>query len=130
MIPEGLRDPSTGELRIEWEEIFQKYDPDSYGNHQQWIQRVSAPKSLAPKTFELILIAVDAIYAWPEPFIDLHFHAAFDHGATVQEIVETILVASLFRGGHALNHGLVAMDRVIRERTASGVTTPGYDGEK
>lgn len=127
MIPEGLRDLSTGELRIKWEEIFRRYDQESYDKHQEWIHRVSTPRALEPKTFELIIIAVDAIFAWPEPYIDLHFHAAFDHGATVQEVIETLFVASLFRGGHALNHGFVAMDRVIRERTASGVAIPGHD---
>jgi alkylhydroperoxidase/carboxymuconolactone decarboxylase family protein YurZ len=124
MIPAELTDPKTGGYRLPWHDVFRQYDPEQFEAYRTWQASLVNHKELDRKTHELIVIAIDALVAWPSPFIDVHIHGAFDAGATIQEVLESILVAAQFGGGHALNHGLTAMAKTIAERSAAGAPTP------
>jgi alkylhydroperoxidase/carboxymuconolactone decarboxylase family protein YurZ len=107
-----------------------KTSPEITRGYQGLSQAGAKTGKLDAKTRELIVIAIDTLVAWPEPFIDVHIHAAFDAGATIQEVIETIAVTANFGGGHSINHGLVAMERVIKEREEEGVRVPHRRDEK
>jgi alkylhydroperoxidase/carboxymuconolactone decarboxylase family protein YurZ len=110
--------------KYRWNQIWEQYDPDKLALYQQWSNTMLHHRELPPKVREFIFVAVDAIVAWPSPYIDGHIHAAFDNGATVQELVEVIEVAGYLMGVHALNHGLTSLEKVVEERRAAGRSTP------
>jgi alkylhydroperoxidase/carboxymuconolactone decarboxylase family protein YurZ len=121
-MPAEVRDPVTGAYKLPWHAVFQKYDPTKYADFVTAHHRAFTNKELDPKIRELIIVAIDAFIAWPSPFIDVHINGAFNAGATVQEVLETITTTGWFNR-HAINHGLTAMDKVVREREAAGVAT-------
>jgi alkylhydroperoxidase/carboxymuconolactone decarboxylase family protein YurZ len=122
-MPVELRDPATGGYKPAWNAVFQEYDPEKYADYLKWRDQAHANKELDPKIRELIIVAIDSFIAWPSPFIDAHINGAFNAGATIQEVLETITTTGWFNG-HAISHGLMAMDKVVREREGSGVVTP------
>jgi alkylhydroperoxidase/carboxymuconolactone decarboxylase family protein YurZ len=124
LIPAALKDPKTGGYKLPWHGIFEEYDPELFKVFRDWQKAAQNHKELDPKTRELIIVAIDSLTAWPSPYIDVHIHGAFDAGATIQEVLETIGVAAMFGGGHAFNHGLTAMGNAIKEREEAGVPTP------
>lgn len=126
MVPKSLEDPETGGLaELPWRRVLKEYDPELYTAWIEWNTRFKAAhKELDLKTQELMIVAFDSYLKWPSPFINVHIHWAFDAGATIQEVLETISLAARFGGGHAYNHGLTAMGTVIEERKAAGVDTP------
>ena len=103
MIPAELTDPRTGGYRLPWHDVFRQYDPEQFEAYRTWQASLVNHKELDRKTHELIVIAIDALVAWPSPFIDVHIHGAFDAGATIQEVLESILVAAQFGGGHVVD---------------------------
>ncbi len=130
MIPAELKDPKTGAYVLPWHEVFKEYDPKLFETFRAWQKAAAAHKELDAKTHELIVVAIDSLLAWPSPFIDVHIHGAFDKGATIQEVLETITVAAQFAGGHAYNHGLTVMAKVIKERQEAGAPTPRNKDDK
>jgi alkylhydroperoxidase/carboxymuconolactone decarboxylase family protein YurZ len=110
-----------------WTSIFEEYDPAKYAEYLRWRDHALSTKELAPKVRELIIVAIDCYVAWPSPFIDTHINGAFDAGASIQEVLETIVTTAWFNG-HALIHGLIHMEKVIREREAGGMPFPAHHG--
>lgn len=124
MIPPDLTNPITGEYTIPWHPVFQAYEPERLEAFRAWRKQHTAFQELDAKTVELIIVAIDSVVAWPSPFIDAHIHAGFDQGATIAEMTEAIFVSLPYGGGHALNSGLTAMGKTIRERRAAGQAPP------
>lgn len=129
MIPPELTDPISGDYKLPWHEVLKEYDPEQFEAFRTWQKKLVNHRELDAKTHELIVVAIDALVAWPSPFIDVHIHGAFDKGATIQEVLESILVAAQFGGGHALNHGLTAMSKTLKDRRAAGIETPRRKAE-
>ena len=105
-------------------QAWKKYDPDLFVAFMEFFSKKGKlRKGLSTKTEEFVIVAIDAAIQWPEPLIDHHLHAAFDVGATVQEQVETVLVACEYAGGdvNVIRYGLQALGRVIDQRVAAGV---------
>ena len=75
----------------------------------------TGPEHLEPKVKEFVYIAADAaathLY---EPGIRQHIGAAFEHGATVEEIMEVIELTSTL-GIHASNIGVPLLLEVLQE---------------
>ena len=107
-----------------WHAVFREYDPELMDAFRTWQRIAMTPKDISPKTRELIVVAIDSVVKWPSPFIDAHIHAALDHGATTQELLEAIGQSVHFGSGQAVNHGIIALMKCIRERRAAGVRTP------
>jgi alkylhydroperoxidase/carboxymuconolactone decarboxylase family protein YurZ len=107
-----------------WAEFFAEQDPEMLASYIDWTTRARQNREIDDKVREFITIAIDAVVSWPSPYIDVHINAAFDAGATRQELLEVVLVAGRLMGPHAMNHGLTAVDKVIREREAAGQKTP------
>jgi alkylhydroperoxidase/carboxymuconolactone decarboxylase family protein YurZ len=107
-----------------WRQVWQEYIPGLYEALRGRYTQPGTPRALDQKARELIVVAVDCVVAWPYPFIDSHVHGAFDHGATVLEILETVNVAGVFGGIHAVNAGTRALVRVVRERQEKNEPAP------
>jgi alkylhydroperoxidase/carboxymuconolactone decarboxylase family protein YurZ len=128
VFPPALVDPETGEQVSPWWGVFEKYDPDGWAAYQEWFGRQAKPEDLDKRLWELIIVAIDSLVAWPSPYIDLHIHGAFNEGASIQEVVDAILAAGGMGGGHALNHGFTALAKVLAERDEAGETPPATHG--
>nr|WP_283949896.1 carboxymuconolactone decarboxylase family protein [Limobrevibacterium gyesilva] len=79
--------------------------------------RASGPLDL--KTVELIFVAVDgsATHLF-EPGVRIHIVAAMEHGATVDEIMETLELAC-FTGMHSLSFAISILDEEIAKVPAT-----------
>lgn len=124
MSEESAAQRELGYPTYKWNEIWKSYDPPKQALYEQWTTQMLTQSELPPKVREFIFVAVDAIVAWPSPYIDGHIHKAFDTGATIQELVEVIETSGYLMGVHALNHGLTSLEHVIEERRAAGRPTP------
>ena len=105
-------------------QAWKKYDPGLFAAFMDFFSKKGElRRGLSAKTEELVVVAIDAAILWPEPLIDHHLHAAFDAGASVQEQVETILIACEYSGADVkvIRYGLQALARVIDQRVAAGV---------
>ncbi|MEJ1231019.1 MAG: carboxymuconolactone decarboxylase family protein [Galbitalea sp.] len=107
-----------------WNNVWEEYDQPKLELYQHWSNAILTHKELPPKVREFIFVAIDSVVAWPEPYIDGHIHSAFDNGATIQELVETIETAGYVMGVHAFNHGFTSLERVVARRKAAGSPTP------
>lgn len=103
-----------------WPHVFQRYDADLFRDYTRWLRRLEKHQELDYKTRELIIVGIDSAVYWPEPFIDMHVVMAFDYGATIQELLETVVVAQSVRGVHPVNHGLNAIYRTVRALEVDG----------
>lgn len=130
MFPAELTDPETGAYRLPWHGVFERYDPELFAVFRNWQKAAVKHRELDHKTHELITVAIDALVAWPSPYIDVHLHGAFDAGATIQEVLDAITCAAMYGGGHAYNHGLTAMAKTLKEREKAGVVTPHRKGDQ
>jgi AhpD family alkylhydroperoxidase len=72
---------------------------------------------IPPKYRELISIAV-TMTTQCAYCIDLHIKNAVEHGATREELAETIFIAAALRAGGAVGHGLFAL-RLFDEAAAA-----------
>jgi AhpD family alkylhydroperoxidase len=79
-------------------------------------QAVFADGALPTKTKQLIAVAVAHVTQCPY-CIRSHTKAAMQHGATPQEIMESIWVAAEMRAGGAYAHSLLALDTIAHEQT-------------
>jgi len=105
-----------------WMEMFAEYDPDVLTAWHEMNQKIMKHKELDLKTREFIIAAIDAAVAWP--YITSHINQAFELGATIQELIEVMVVAGFIMGPHAWSWGLSHLDQVIKERQAAGLPTP------
>jgi AhpD family alkylhydroperoxidase len=83
--------------------------PEIYDAFRTFGQRVFADGALPSKTKELIAVAVAHVTQCPY-CIRGHTERAMKKGATEQEIMEAIWVASEMRAGAAYAHSLLAID--------------------
>jgi AhpD family alkylhydroperoxidase len=74
-------------------------------------QSVFAPGALPTKTKQLIDVAVAHVTQCPYCITG---HTRSRHGATDEEIMETIWVAAEMRAGGAFAHSVLAMDTMVR----------------
>lgn len=87
--------------------------PETYGAFRAFSQRVFADGALPSKTKQLIAVAV--AHATQCPYcIRGHTELALQTGATEQEIMEAIWVASEMRAGAAYAHAALAIDTMNR----------------
>jgi alkylhydroperoxidase/carboxymuconolactone decarboxylase family protein len=84
------------------------FAPDAFEGYAAWSAAAFSEGALCRKTKELVALAV--AHAIQCPYcIDLHAKGASSAGATREEMVEAIHVASVIRGGAALVHGVQAL---------------------
>src|SRR5262245_60119487 len=83
--------------------------PEIYGAFRTFSQRVFADGALPSKTKELIAVAVAHVTQCPY-CIRGHTDLAVKKGATEQELMEAIWVASEMRAGAAFAHSIIALD--------------------
>jgi alkylhydroperoxidase/carboxymuconolactone decarboxylase family protein YurZ len=107
-------------------QAWQKYDPDLHRAYFDFLaKRFALRRELRKRTEEVVVVAVDALILWPAPLIDSHFHEAFNVGSNVQELLEAVVTVAQYQGGNAvLDHGLLALNRVVSERETMGAATP------
>ena len=79
-------------------------------------QSVFAEGAMPAKTKQLIAVAVAHVTQCPY-CIRGHTKAAMQHGATPEEIMEAIWVATEMRAGGAYAHSALALDTIAREST-------------
>jgi AhpD family alkylhydroperoxidase len=79
-------------------------------------QSVFADGALPAKTKQLIAIAAAHVTQCPY-CIRSHTKSAMQHGATPEEIMETIWVAAEMRAGGAYAHSALALDTIARDRS-------------
>jgi AhpD family alkylhydroperoxidase len=90
--------------------------PDIHSAFQAFGQRVFADGALPSKTKQLIAVAVAHVTQCPY-CIRGHTELALKHGATEQEIMESIWVAAEMRAGGAYAHSVIALDAMHPEHT-------------
>ena len=93
--------------------------PDVYAAFRAFGQRVFADGALPSKTKELIAVAVAHVTQCPY-CIRGHTQAALAKGATEQEVMEAIWVASEMRAGGAYAHALLAIDAMNQVAARAG----------
>jgi len=103
-------------------EILAEYDPDILAAWHEMAQKIMKHKELDLKTREFIIVAIDAVEAWSH--INVHLDQAFELGASIQELVEVMVVAGFVKGPHAWSWGLSHLSQVIQERKKTGLATP------
>ncbi len=84
------------------------FAPDAFEGYAAWSAAAFSEGALSRKTKELVALAVaHAIHC---PYcIDVHAKGASSAGASREEMVEAIQVASVIRGGATLVHGVQAL---------------------
>jgi len=129
-----------GEIPMRHPGILEKYDPDLWLAFEQWNDAcLELRHGLTRKMEEFLFVAVDSMIRWPIPLLDRHMHAAFEVGATVQELLEVVMTCAtadqgaresniagrqLVGGPEIVRYALGALDRVIAERTELGLAAP------
>lgn len=100
-----------------WHEVVVQDAPEVLDAYREFRQAVYDRPVLDPKVQELIIIGVDCYQHWPG--IKHHIRHALDLGVTKAELVQTMAIAGLPGGVHAMAFGLMALDEVLSERQAS-----------
>jgi AhpD family alkylhydroperoxidase len=90
--------------------------PEIYAAFRTFGQRVFADGALPSKTKELIAVAVAHVTQCPY-CIRGHTELALKKGATEQEVMEAIWVASEMRAGAAYAHSIIAIDAMHQAQT-------------
>jgi AhpD family alkylhydroperoxidase len=90
--------------------------PEIYAAFRTFGQRVFADGALPSKTKELIAVAVAHVTQCPY-CIRGHTELALKKGATEQEVMEAIWVASEMRAGAAYAHSIIAIDAMHQTQT-------------
>jgi len=107
MPPRELLPQTTPELSA----TRKKLAPQIHDAFTAFSEKVFAEGALPVKTKQLIAVAAAHITQCPY-CIRGHTKAALRHGATAEEIMEAIWVASEMRAGAAYAHSVVALDAV------------------
>lgn len=94
--------------------------PDIYAAFRSFGQRVFADGALPSKTKQLIAVAVAHVTQCPY-CIRGHTDLALKKGATEQEIMEAIWVATEMRAGAAYAHSILAIDAMNPAGAQPGV---------
>jgi len=94
--------------------------PEIYAAFRAFGQRVFADGALPSKTKELIAVAVAHVTQCPY-CIRGHTERALIKGATEQELMEAIWVASEMRAGAAYAHSILAIDVMHRAEAKPSV---------
>jgi AhpD family alkylhydroperoxidase len=97
--------------------------PDIAEAFRNFSERVFADGALPRKTKEIIAVAVAHVTQCPY-CITGHTKLALRHGATENELMEAIWVASEMRAGGAFAHSNVALHAMEEVRHQSGSRTP------
>jgi AhpD family alkylhydroperoxidase len=90
--------------------------PEIHDAFQTFSRKVFTSGALAPKTKQLIAVAVAHVTQCPY-CIRGHTKAAMREGATREELMEAIWVAAEMRAGAAYAHSVLALDEM--EKAAS-----------
>jgi len=97
--------------------------PEIYAAFRTFGQRVFADGALPSKTKQLIAVAVAHVTQCPY-CIRGHTELALTKGATEQELMEAIWVASEMRAGATYAHSILAIDAMHRVDTKPGAHAP------
>jgi alkylhydroperoxidase/carboxymuconolactone decarboxylase family protein YurZ len=118
---------SSGAVRRKWQEVLAEFQPEVL---ELWDERRRRyrPRELDPKTREFINIAL-AMYV-DSHHITAHIDAAYEKGATTQELVDVCVVTGNLYGAKTWDIGLSALDAVIEQRTKLGLTVPRDQSER
>jgi AhpD family alkylhydroperoxidase len=95
-----------------------KLAPDAHDAFQAFGRAVFAEGMLSVKTKQLIAVAVAHVTQCPY-CIRGHTRAAVRHGATSEEIMEAIWVATEMRAGAAYAHSVIALDSIHEQEGKS-----------
>jgi alkylhydroperoxidase/carboxymuconolactone decarboxylase family protein YurZ len=111
----------AGVVRRQWHEMMAEYQPDVL---EFFFERRSKlrPYEIDLKVREFLLVAIDAVVAWPD--IDSHINAAFEKGATIQELMDVFVAAGNLMGPHAWSFGMSHLDKIIKWRSEAGLPVP------
>jgi len=93
--------------------------PEIYGAFRTFSQRVFADGALPSKTKQLIAVAVAHVTQCPY-CIRGHTELALKQGATEQELMEAIWVATEMRAGAAYAHSIIAIDAMHPAQASPG----------
>ena len=93
--------------------------PETYAAFRAFSQKAFADGALSSKTKDLIAVAVAHVTQCPY-CIRGHTESALKKGATEQEIMEAIWVASEMRAGAAYAHSLLAIDAMNQVAARAG----------
>lgn len=110
-----------GGVRRKWQEMLAEFQPDVLELYNDRRVRYR-PREIDPKTRELISIAL-AMYV-DSHHIPNHFNAAYEKGATTQELIDVCVIAGNLYGAKTWDFGLAALDSVIEQRTRLGLPVP------
>lgn len=123
-MPDSVYPVATRELATRRKEAA----PDIHDAFQAFSRQVFADGALPEKTKQLIAVAVAHVTQCPY-CIRGHTELALRKGATQQEVMEAIWVASEMRAGAAYAHSNIALDAMNafegKAVTASSGTPPG-----
>lgn len=109
----GVYPAATAELATRREQAA----PEIHDAFEAFSRQVFADGALTEKTKQLIAVAVAHVTQCPY-CIRSHTRIAHRKGATEQEVMEAIWVASEMRAGAAYAHALVALDAVAPDEDA------------
>ena len=108
---ERIYPPATKELAAKRKSLA----PKPAEAFKAFSQSVFAEGALPAKTKQLIAVAVAHVTQCPY-CIRGHTHAAVQHKATAEEIMEAIWVAAEMRAGGAYAHSVIALDTIARNK--------------
>ena len=99
--------------------LFRAAQPDAAAGFAQLAKAATAKGALDPKAKELIALAI-GIAAHCDGCIGFHVKAARRHGATREEVAETVAMCLYMGGGPSLMYGAKALDAFDQMAAAEG----------
>lgn len=116
-----------GGVRRRWQEVLAEFQPEVL---ELWDERRRRyrPREMDAKTREFIAFAL-AMYV-DSHHIANHVNAAYEKGATTQELVDVCVVTGNLYGAKSWDLGLAALDEVIEQRTGLGLPVPRDASER
>lgn len=80
---------------------------------------------LSDRQRQLAIVAALAALGYAQPELQIHIHGALNVGVTRQEVVETMILMSVYAGFPASIHGIRAAETVFAERDAADTPAAG-----
>ena len=114
-MPDSLYPSNTRELAHKRREL----SPDTEAAFQAFSQTVFADGALPAKVKQIIAVAVAHVTQCPY-CIKGHTKAALRHGASAEELMEAIWVATEMRAGGAYAHSVLAIEEIENAAAARG----------